>query len=278
MLEEFLGVHPFGQQLDGVAQPGVRAALARQHLGWGAVPVLVERMRRDAVFGDLVHRAGADLQFDALLAGSDDRGVQRAIVVLLRYRDVILEPRRHHRPGHVHDAERAVAFLGRTDENPVADEIGQLLEPDRLALHLAPRRVRPLVPALDLRRNAAVGELLGKLALDFGHDVLAARRECREPLADDAIRVGMEFLERKVLQLLAHLVHAHAAGERRVDVERLLGGAAARIGRHEVERAHVVQPVGELDQQHAHVGGDRQQQLAQVLGLLRLAGDEVELL
>ena len=49
-------------------------------------------------------------------------------------------------------------------------------------------------------------------------------------------------------------------------------------GRHEIERAHVVQPVGELDQQHADVVGDGEQQLAQVLGLRRLLGDEVELL
>jgi hypothetical protein len=39
-----------------------------------------------------------------------------------------------------------------------------------------------------------------------------------------------------------------------------------------------VQPVGKLDQQHSHVVGDRQQQFAQVLGLLGLAGDDIELL
>ena len=39
-----------------------------------------------------------------------------------------------------------------------------------------------------------------------------------------------------------------------------------------------MQPVGELDQQHPHVVGDRQQELAQVFGLLGLLGDEVELL
>ena len=37
-----------------------------------------------------------------------------------------------------------------------------------------------------------------------------------------------------------------------------------------------MQPVGELDQQHPHVVGDREQELAQVLGLLGLLGDEVE--
>ena len=43
------------------------------------------------------------------------------------------------------------------------------------------------------------------------------------------------------------------------------------VGRHEFQRAHVVQAVGELDQENADVVGDRQQQLAQVLGLLGLA-------
>ena len=90
------------------------------------------------------------------------------------------------------------------------------------------------------------------------------------------VGLRIELAERQVLQLLAHLVHADAAGERRVDVDRLLGAAPARLRRHVVERAHVVQAVGELDQQHAHVLGDREQELAQVLGLLGLARDEVE--
>ena len=81
----------------------------------------------------------------------------------------------------------------------------------------------------------------------------------------------IEHAERQVFEFFAHLLHAHAAGERRIDVERLLGDAAARRRRHELQRAHVVQAVGELDQEHADVVGDRQQQLAQVFGLLGLA-------
>ena len=97
-------------------------------------------------------------------------------------------------------------------------------------------------------------------------------------VADHLVGFRIELAERQVLELLAHLMHAHAAGERRIDFQRLLGDAPARLGRHVVERAHVVQAVGELDQQHAHVVGDRQQQLAQVLRLLGFLGDEVELL
>ena len=47
-----------------------------------------------------------------------------------------------------------------------------------------------------------------------------------------------------------------------------------------MERAHVVQPVGELHQQHADVVGQRQQELAQVLRgalVLRLRLDLAEL-
>ena len=45
-----------------------------------------------------------------------------------------------------------------------------------------------------------------------------------------------------------------------------------------MERAHVVQPVGELHEQHAHVVGDRKQELAQIFRLLGFLGDEIELL
>ena len=50
----------------------------------------------------------------------------------------------------------------------------------------------------------------------------------------------------------------------------------ARRRRHELQRAHVVQAVGELDQENADVVGDRQQQLAQVLGLLGLARHQLQ--
>ena len=112
--------------------------------------------------------------------------------------------------------------------------------------------------------------------LDFGHQADVFRLERVEALADDRIGFGIELVERQVLELLPHLMHAHAARERSVDVEGFLGAAPARLWRHVGQGAHVVQAVGELDQQHPDIIGDRQQELAQVLGLLRLLGDEVE--
>ena len=134
---------------------------------------------------------------------------------------------------------------------------------------------RPSDPRLD----AAIGELLGELFFDLARSaVLLRSASAFEPRGHDVVGFRIELAERQVLEFLAHLLHAHAAGERRIDFQRLLGDAAARFGRHVAERAHVVQAVGELDQQHAHVVGDRQQQLAEVLRLLGFLGDEFELL
>ena len=99
-----------------------------------------------------------------------------------------------------------------------------------------------------------------------------------ELVDDGLVGVGVAPLEGQLLELLAHGLHAHAAGQRRIDLERLLGDAPAALRLHVLERAHVVQAVGQLDQQHADVAGDGDQELAEVLRLLGLLGDEVELL
>ena len=64
-----------------------------------------------------------------------------------------------------------------------------------------------------------------------------------------------------------NLVHADPLGERGVDIHRLLA-MRRRFSSFlmMVERAHVVQPVGELDQQDADVVGHGEQELAEILG------------
>src|SRR3546814_2615210 len=89
MLQELLRIVAFRKRLDRAPEPGIGAGLLRQQFtAVAALPVLVERVGGDPVFGDLVHPPGAELQFDTLPGGADDRGVDRAVVVLLRGRDI----------------------------------------------------------------------------------------------------------------------------------------------------------------------------------------------
>ena len=64
--------------------------------------------------------------------------------------------------------------------------------------------------------------------------------------------------------------------ERRVDLEGLGRDPSLPVGREHRERAHVVKPVGELDEQDADVARHRDDHLADVLSLLLLPATELE--
>ncbi len=65
-------------------------------------------------------------------------------------------------------------------------------------------------------------------------------------------------------------------GQRRVDVEGLLGGAPLLPLGHDGERAHVVQPVGQLDEQDPPVVRHGDEHFADGRRLLRLLRVELE--
>ncbi len=278
VLEEFLGAVAVGEQVDRALEPLIGVALVRQDRRRGVAPVLVERMGGDAVPGDVMHFDGAHLQFHALASGPDHGRVDGAIVVLLGRRNVILEPARDHRPFRVHHADHAIAVLDLANHDAEAENVRQLLEGDGFALHLAPDRIGLLLPTAHLRLDAAPGKLLGQLVFDGLDQLPVLVAQVLEPGRDHGEGLRHHVLEREVLQLVAQVLHAHPAGQRRIDFERLLGDARALFRRHMMQGAHVVQAVRELDQQHAHVLGDGQQQLSEVFGLRGAPGDEIELL
>ena len=95
-----------------------------------------------------------------------------------------------------------------------------------------------------------------------------------DPRPQRLVRLRLEVAERQLLELVLDLAHAEAVGDRRVDVARLLRDLDAALLGQVVQRPHVVQPVGELHQDHADVVDHRQQHLAEVLRLPLLARRE----
>ena len=87
----------------------------------------------------------------------------------------------------------------------------------------------------------------------------------------------VEDLERQVFELPLDLPDAQPLGQRGVDLRRLAGDAHLLVVRQRLDRAHVVQPIGELDEHDAQVLRHRQQHLADVLGLLLLVAAGTEL-
>jgi hypothetical protein len=68
-----------------------------------------------------------------------------------------------------------------------------------------------------------------------------------------------------------------ASSEGSVNLERLARDSLLRARRHELERAHVVEAVGELHEQHANVSRHRDEHLSKALRLAILSRREVHL-
>ena len=125
------------------------------------------------------------------------------------------------------------------------------------------RDVRLLEIVLQLRRRH----------LDLRLAVGAAVRDHR---LDLGVLARMQDLEREVLELPLDGVDAEPVRERRVDLERLLRLLHLLLPAEVLDRAHVVEPVGELDQDHAHVLRHRHDHLPVVLRLRLLAALEAD--
>ena len=86
-----------------------------------------------------------------------------------------------------------------------------------------------LLAALHLDLDAAAGELVGEFGRDARDDRAVLGLHRLEPRHDQLVGVRHQVAKGEVLELVAHALHAHAAGERGVDVERVLGDAGALL-------------------------------------------------
>ena len=271
MLEEFLGARGVLQDVQELAQPAVLGAL-----GPGPA-LLVDPVGGDAAIGDLVHLGGTNLNLDAMALRPDHAGVNGAVAVWLRRRDVVLEPARHHRIVAVDDAERLIALGHRGDDDAKRHDVGELLETDMVPLHLAPHRIGRLFAARNFGLQPPFGLDPLQLVDDTDDQILAAGAQETKPRQDRFAGIRVEFREGQVLELVLHVVHADTLSQRSVDLHSFAGDEFALFWILDMaQRAHVVQPVGELHQQHANILGHRQHQLAEVLRLLGLVGLEFD--
>ncbi len=233
---------------------------------------LVLPVRSDALLGLRVHLFGADLHFERRPTLADHRGVQRLVAVGPRHRDEVLDAARHRRPGVVDDPERGVAVLDRLGQDAQRDEVVDLVEVDLLLVELLPDAVETLDAAVDVRvGHLRFVELGGDGGLQLVDVALRHPAPGRDTRSQGLVRLRLEVPEAQLLELVFHQAHPEPVGDRRVDVQRLLGNLDPPLLRQVVERAHVVQPVGQLDDDDADVVDHRQQHLAEVLGLALLA-------
>ena len=100
----------------------------------------------------------------------------------------------------------------------------------------------------------------GFALLEFFGDLLVLLREA--------------VLHAEVLQLALDRVEPQPVGQRCEEVDRLARDLDLLVHGHGAQRAHVVQAVGDLDENDAHVVREREEHLAEIFGLLGGVGVE----
>ena len=223
-----------------------------------------------------MHVLRADLHLKRTAEGAEELGVQRLVAVGLRNRDVILEAAGDRFVEAVQRAQHEVARRHVLDDDAEAEHVEHIGEGKVLFAHLAKNAVEVFLAALHRGLDFVVREFF----LDrFEHladhfTTVAARRFQR--LEQHVVARRIQVAEREVVEFLIDRIESQPVGNRRVDVDGLARDAFAFGWRYRIERAHVVQAVGEFDQDDAHVARHRQQHFAEILGLRFFVGFEFD--
>ncbi len=261
--DEFLGVfdilapfHQGTQVLDHIVELFV-----------GGSPFFVTPVGGDAVLGFGVHFEGANLKLDRLAVVIDDRGVQRAVVVALGRGDVIVEFAGDRAPVGVDDAQDRVTVHFIFHQQAYAADIREQFEGQAFAGHFVVNRVDVLRPPGDLGFDAGFPDHLADAPDDAFHLLLTRPALARQGAGDLFFFVRLQEMEGQVFEFPFHLPDTQAVGERGEDIHGLLGDTALLLRIQILERAHVVQAVGQFDHDHFGLFGHGQEGLAQGFGL-----------
>src|SRR5665213_447007 len=270
---ELTGIAHIALPFDQMAEPGdALIVIGRTPAAFFVLPV-----RGDALFGDAMHLVGADLDFEVAALGAHDGGVQRLVEIGPRDGDKILDPSRNGVPLVMDDTQSGVTVLHRIGNDADSQKIVNLIQDDFLALELLEYGVGALHADFDARGNPFAGQVELDNMLDLVEKRLIPRAGRLEFPQQAFGGLGLQIPERQVLQFAPDLSHTQAVGDGRVNVHGFLGDAEALSLRQRTQSAHVMQAVGQLDQDDADIVDHGQQHLADAFSLAFLARGQIEL-
>ena len=268
-----------------MVQPGIDvvAAFGREGLGalrrahgdvrfFRATLGLVPPVGGQPTLGHVVHPLASDLDFHPLAGGRHHRGVQRFISVGLGQADPVPQPVG---VGLVEVGDHAVgppdvrflAAFWRVEDDANGKDVVDLLERHLLGLHFVPNAEHALGAAHDLVVQPGLVQRLPDGHGERVDEPGADRFRFPQPGADHGVILGLLVFQAQVLELGFDVVEAQTVGQRRVHEQRLRGDLLLLVGPHVLQGPHVVQAVGELDQNDAHVVAQGEQHLPEILRL-----------
>ena len=281
--EHLIGEHVHLQGVDKVL--GIGALLILQQaahpfvaaLVTGALAVLlVLPVGGHAVLGHLMHLPGADLYLEGDAALAHHRGVQTLVHVGLGGSDIVLETTQNGLIQVVYQAQNVIAVRHSVHDDAESEQVEHVVQRLVLGVHLAVDGVGVLHAGLHRGVDAGLPQAGGDLVVDGGHEAVVLRRLLVQRLDDLPVANGVQIFQRQILQLPLHALHTQTVGDGGVNFHGLEGFLLLLLRRLVLHGAHVVETVGDLDEDDPDVLGHGHQHLAEVLHLLLLFGGVVD--
>ena len=88
-----------------------------------------------------------------------------------------------------------------------------------------------------------------------------------DPYPQRLVHVGLEMLQTQILQFILDPPDAEPVRKRSINFQRFLGNFLPLVLAQVLQRAHVVQPVGEFDEDDTNIVRHRQHHLSEILSL-----------
>ena len=228
-----------------------------------------------ALFGHIVHALAADLHFYPLAVVAHQGDMQGLVAVALGVADPVAQTvgmRFVYLGDGQIDVEAVVQLLLHVlgfEDDAHGQDVEDFFERHVLSLHFFPDGV----DGFDAGEDVVLQPHLVQLGADGGgkllEDLVTLGGGSGQFALDLGIFLGVFVLEAEVLQFGLNAVQAQAVGQGSIDVEGFARNLVLLVGEHGAQCAHIVQAVGNLDEDDTDVVAHGQQQLFEILGLRR---------
>ena len=129
---------------------------------------------------------------------------------------------------------------------------------------------------VDVAVDVGLPQAAGDLVVDGGHEAVILSGLFIQSLHDLPVADGVQIFQAQILQLPLHLLHSQPVGNGGIDLHGLEGLLLLLLRGLVLHGAHIVEPVGDLDEDHPDVLGHGQQHFPEVLHLLLGLGGIVD--
>ncbi len=166
------------------------------------------------------------------------------------------------------DAQHRVAFRFGVNDHAQRVKVIDLDKTFVLLIHFAVDAVNRLDASFKRKGDARFCELVGDLRACAFDKVAAAPVFLLDVVFYLFVADGVEITQRQIFQLLLHALHTQPVRQRGINMHSFKRGLAAFVVDFYTERAHIVQPVAQLNENNTHVARHGKEHLAQILDVL----------